>query len=324
MRRRGSLKKNGARKSDVSDATIKKRIADNGDEPFSFLHGQLFCKACKENVASSAANFKSHCNTTKHMTAKIKQIRSNKNTSKIVEHLARYYAQNASNETRVEGMERVSLPVQAFRAETLEQWVGAGLAVNKLNTFRAYLEKHAGMTLTNSNHLMSTYMPALYRKELETLQLEVADQYVGVYSDGTTRCGEAFAVVVRWMDESMVIKTRCVSVRFSAGTLDAEEIAGELITVVAQHLRLPLCNVFAWMTDAANANSKAYSAVLRAAAPYSEKELCMAHTLSHVGEAAEAPYIDQFLAYYTLATAHSPNARYDIAVSSHRIYLGFC
>ena len=205
-------------------------------------------------------------------------------------------------------MERVAIKAQVFRAETLEQFMGSGIAVAKIGDLREYLETNSGLPLTDERHLMQTYMPPLCEKEMETLKAELKDQLIGVYHDGTTRAGEAFAICFRFCDANMQIKLRVVRVHFLKSTLNANEIGGELITTIAG-MGVPLVDVLAFMNDAASVNSKAFRVCLTAACRAATINMCMGHTLNHVGEAMLTPYIDEFKTLYTCATSTSANAR---------------
>ena len=64
---------------------------------------------------------------------------------------------------------------------------------------REVVENHAGKPLAHPNHLVKTYMGPLTAKKATELRAEVAGQYAGTYHGGTTREGEVFAIVLRWM-----------------------------------------------------------------------------------------------------------------------------
>jgi hypothetical protein len=303
-----SRHQNGGRKTDVNKVTCLKRIEEFPGE-FSFVGGNIFCIGCKTNVASGSSNFKKHRATLKHQGNVTKRKNQDDETKNLRGTLDSYFKSNSTDDTGVLGMERVSEQVQTFRADTIESFIKAGIPVAKIDALRPFLEKYAAMPLTGSNHLMETYMPPLTVKEFNKLKEETKGEVFGCYHDGTTYNGEAFTVVLRWMDASMTIKTRCVTVSILKSSLDAAELSGELITAIAATMGLSLMDVLAWMNDAAAANMSAFSSVLLAASPASDQNTCMGHTLSHVGEAIDAPHVDKFLTHYNAATGKSPNSR---------------
>jgi len=165
------------------------------------------------------------------------------------------------------------------------------------------------MPLTGSNHLMNSFMTPLTFKEFEKLRRELKGQVCGCYHDGTTYEGEAFAVVLRWMDESMRICMRCITVSIVKSTLDHEELSGELITAIAVTMGLSLVGVLAWMNDAASANMSAFTTVLKAAAPASNQNACLGHTFDHVGDSLNTPTLDKAMVLYSAVSVTSTNSR---------------
>jgi hypothetical protein len=303
-----SKRKNGARKTDVNKVTVMKRVDEFPGE-FKYFSGNLFCIGCKNNVASGSTNFKNHRATKKHQANLVKHKEQHEETNNLRGTLNQYVKDNSTDSAGVSGMDRVPENVMTFRADTLESFLKAGIPIAKIDELRPYLEKHAALPLTHSNHMMSTYMPPLTVREFEKLKKEVKGEVFGCYHDGTTYNGEAFSVVLRWMDASMTIKIRCVTVSILKSSLDSAELSGELITVIAATMGLSLMDVVAWMNDAAPTNMAAFNTVLSSASPASDQNTCVAHTLSHVGDALKTPLSDKFLGHYNIATAKSPNAR---------------
>jgi hypothetical protein len=306
---RGSSKhENGGRKTDVTSKTAQTRVTAFPGE-FKMDGGNIWCLMCKCRVASGASNFAKHRGTAKHQGKMKVCEKRDVNTEELRSTISDYLSTNSTPELGVKGMERVPLNVQTFRADVVESFLKAGVPIAKVDELRGLLEKYSGMPLTHSNNLMSTYMPPLTIKELKKLKEEIKGEVVGCYHDGTTHQGEAFSIVLRWMDATMTIRIRCVSVTILSSSLDASEISGELITAIASKMGLRLIDVLAWMNDAASPNLKAFSAVLSSASPASDQDMCMGHTLSHVGEALVAPHKDKAAKHYIQATSKSPNAR---------------
>ena len=88
------------------------------------------------------------------------------------------------------------------------------------------------------------------------------------------------------------------------------DIAGELISAIAQDIQVPLRDVLAFMNDAASAKLHAFKTVLSAVAPNSESNTCIGHTFSYAGNAIYAPVLNKAMEYYTAITKNSTNARF--------------
>ena len=58
---------------------------------------------------------------------------------------------------------------------------------------------------------------------------ELADKYVSVTFDGTTRLGEAMAVVVRFVSSDWTLEQRLMKLQMLAKSMKGEEVARELI-----------------------------------------------------------------------------------------------
>ena len=69
------------------------------------------------------------------------------------------------------------------------------------------------MTLEKHGDLVRTYLQPLIEKERKELRSEFKGQLVGIYHDGTTHCGEAFANVWRAITEDFdfILRSVCVS-----------------------------------------------------------------------------------------------------------------
>lgn len=304
---------NGGRKTDVSRPTVLKRVEQYTDQGICEKpKGSLWCNPCKCPVGSGAIQTKAHVDTMKHRNNKIAFHASGDDQSRLRAGIVQFIAKNSTEEMRVVGMERVSVSLATFRARTLEAFIACGTPVAKIDRLRPFLEDISDQSLAHSNHLMISYMPILVEKEKETLLVEFGDvesTLFGVYHDGTTYGGEAFCVVVRWVDKHMSIHLRCVAVDILKKTLTGEQICSQLCDVLARKLGIPLSNVLAWMNDAASANSCAFSKGLKTFAAHSDQLFCLGHTLNNAAEKAAQPVLDEFLLSYNAAVSKSATAR---------------
>ena len=83
------------------------------------------------------------------------------------------------------------------------------MPLSKLECFRELLEENA-LRVTDRRH-MSDLIPFILQEEQTRIKNEIEGKCVSVIFDGTTRLGEALAVVLRFVDEEKwVIQQRLV------------------------------------------------------------------------------------------------------------------
>ena len=80
--------------------------------------------------------------------------------------------------------------------------------------------------------------------------------------------------------------------------MSADQISAELIDAIAMHMRMPVADVLAWMTDCVAANLASYRDSLAGPFPYSDHNGCLPHTGAHVGEHMEVPHVEEFMNMY--------------------------
>ena len=126
--------------------------------------------------------------------------------------LARY-GKLSPGDVGVKGIENVPMSVQVRRFEVLESFLAAGIPVAKVNVkkLRAVLEQGSSK-LTESSKLVENYLEPILAKEFAAIKEEVGDNVIGVYTDATTQLGEAFAILIRWVDEHIKVQTRLIEV----------------------------------------------------------------------------------------------------------------
>ena len=84
----------------------------------------------------------------------------------------------------------------------------AAVPLTKLDYFRELLEESA-YRLSDRRH-MSDLVPLVVSQEQADIKSEVSGRQVSVVFDGTTRLGEAMAIVVRYIDDSFTIQQRLI------------------------------------------------------------------------------------------------------------------
>jgi len=128
---------------------------------------------------------------------------------------------------------------------------------------------------------------------------------VGVYHDGTTHEGEAFAIINRWADEDLNTRLRALVVRFLDGSVDNKQIASLILQAESESGHVALSDILAIMIDSVSANLTACIETFSATLPYADDEQCLPHTNNNAGECFHTPILDLFMGAYNQATAKS-------------------
>ena len=109
--------------------------------------------------------------------------------------------------------------MRVFRFELTESFLSAGIPLSKIDDLRPFLEKH-GHRQTVSGHL-SEFIPSILEKEKVKGELQNVEE-VSIIFDGTTRLGEALAVVIRFLQENFKPTQRLLRLQVAAKALKAE------------------------------------------------------------------------------------------------------
>ena len=104
-------------------------------------------------------------------------------------------------------------------------------SLQKMDVFRELLEE-SGYCLTSVPN-MRQLIPFVRQEEEETIKGEISGSNISVIFDGTTRLGEALAIVVRFVTADWDIKQRLVRLQLISKSLKGDELAREIITVLA-------------------------------------------------------------------------------------------
>lgn len=189
-----------------------------------------------------------------------------------------------------------------YRAKVVENFLQAGIPLVKIDSLRDLLEENS-LRLTHSSHL-ADYIPPLLKKEKVSIRQEVENTAVSVTFDGTTRLGEALAVVIRYLS-GWTIKQKLVRVSMLAKSLSGEEVAREVLSVLSTELSIPSHNLLAIMRDRASVNNVAVR-TLSIMYPMASLDIgCFSHTLCHVGEKFKVPTLDKFMKHWEQMFKHS-------------------
>ena len=118
--------------------------------------------------------------------------------------------------------------MQVYRVKVVTAFLRAAVPLSKLEYFRELLEEGA-YRLSDCRHMLDL-VPFVLKQEQARIKDEIAGKHVAIIFDGTTRLGEALAIVVRFIGEGFEIEQRLIRLQLLAKSLTGEEIARELIT----------------------------------------------------------------------------------------------
>ena len=129
---------------------------------------------------------------------------------------------------------------------------------------------------------MSDLTPFIHQQEVTKIKNEIAGRKVSVIFDGTTRLGEAMAIVLRFIDDEWNIQHRLIRLQLLENSLTGEEITSELISVLQLNYSIGI--------KALTTVNNVAIATVKVLYPG-----CFSHTTDHVGEHYFTTMLDEFI-----------------------------
>jgi len=105
--------------------------------------------------------------------------------------------QNSSQELHSRG-ETLPEEQHIFHVKVVRVFLRSAVPLSKLKFFRGLLEEN-GRCLSDRRQ-MADIVPFVFSQEQNLIKQEISGKYLSVIFDGTTRLGEAMAIVVRYVD----------------------------------------------------------------------------------------------------------------------------
>ena len=301
---RGKRKCKSTNSSASSSATVtirpQQRVSEFKDESLVVSNGKLFCNACREELNLKKSSVKNHISSVKHKNGKVQLQAKAKRERDIADALQKH-----NGEQHLRG-ETLPIDQQVYRVKVVSCFLRAAVPLNKMQHFRNLLEENA-YRLTD-RHYMSDLIPFILQQEQHCIQNEISGKDVSVIFDGTTRLGEALAIVLRYISPEWTIEQRLVRMQLLSQSLKGEEVAREIIHVLATDYSIGSKHLLAAMRDRASVNNAAMRTV---AVLYPEMiDIgCFSHTIDHVGEHFKTPHLHEFGLYWVSLFSHSPKTR---------------
>ena len=212
----------GTTATEPKGVTPAQRVREFADEALTVSSGRLFCSACREELSLKSSSIKSHVMSAKHQSKKKRRQSTEGRERDIALALTQY-----NEEVHTKG-ETLPEQMQVYRVKVVTAFLRAAVPLSKLEYFRELLEEGA-YRLSDCRHMLDL-VPFVLKQEQARIKDEIAGKHVAIIFDGTTRLGEALAIVVRFIGEGFEIEQRLIRLQLLAKSLTGEEIARELIT----------------------------------------------------------------------------------------------
>ena len=187
--------------------------------------------------------------------------------------------------------------------KVVSEFLKAGIPLVKIDKLRDLLESD-GYSLASSTHLRQL-IPFILNEEIDSLREQLSGKCLSIIFDGTTHVAEAFVVVVRYLDSEWVILQKVAQLLLLSKSLCGEEVARLLVDVLSTKLGVPTSNIVAAMRDRASVNS----VEMRTVCVLYNRVFdvgCLSHTLDHVGEKMNTPFVDDFIKSWIGMFSRSP------------------
>eukprot|EP00117_Sycon_ciliatum_P005069 scpid76960/ scgid9165/ len=210
------------------------RIAEFPGEYLSVSAGKLYCTACNLTISIKHSIVKAHVNSQRHVQGKESKKRAKLHQQAITISWKKFSSESTSDLAGSGQSHMLAVSEDAVVSDfnlfggptsyVVEAFLKAGIPLSKVDYLRPLLESGYGR-LTYSTH-MAQLIPFLHCKEEDELKKEISGApYVAVIFDGTSRLGEALAVVLRYVDADFKIHQRLVRFHVLAKSLAGLELS---------------------------------------------------------------------------------------------------
>lgn len=277
-----------------------KRVKEYPGEYLSDSNDKLFCNACREEIGLKSSVVRNHIQSNKHKNGKERLA-----SKEVAERDIARAIQAASEQLHPRG-ETLPEEQQVYRAKVVRVFLRSATPLNKLVHFRGLLEENA-LRLSDRRQ-MSDIVPFVATQEQDLIKQEITGKHLSIAFDGTTRMGEAMAIVVRYVDSTWVVQQRLIRLKLLQKSMTGEEIAQVLIDTLSREYSVPPDKVLSCTRDRASSNNVAVR-FLRIVFTQLIDIGCFSHTLDLVGDKMSVPHLSDFMISWLSLFSHSPAAR---------------
>ena len=164
------------------------------------------------------------------------------------------------------------------------------------------------MRLTDRSHLMNL-LPFVANEEHARVKNAVSGENVSLTFDGTTRAGEALAIILRHVTSDFCIKQYLVKLQMLVKSMTGEELARELISCLSVSYGVKPESLLASMHDRASTNDVAMRTV-KIVYPSVVDIGCYSHTIDLAGNHFKTEILSSFISLWVSLFSHSPKAKF--------------
>ncbi len=275
-------------------------VAEYPGEHLVVEKGVIFCRACRTEVSQKASSLKRHVQSQRHLSGKKRLAEETKHQQSIVRSMSRF-----NLEVHPHG-ETLPEKEQVFRVEVVETFLKAGVALQKVGTFRPLLEKY-GTRLADRTTL-GRLIPMILAREKDAVKEALSGSDVSVIFDGSTRLGEALVIIIRYVDNDWKVRQVLARLKVLSRSLTGDQLAGELIEAISTCLQIGRPNLLAAMRDGASVNSAGIR-VVKAVYPCLLDVTCFSHTIDRVGTHFDLPVLERFMQWWVQLFSRSAAAK---------------
>ena len=257
------------------------RVNEFKDQCLTTVSENLRCDTCRETLSKKKSSVKTHVSSIKHIKA-LENIKKSKSKDQNIKDLLAKTSGGAKGSTLPEDM-------RLYRYELVKALLKAGIPLLKVDSLRPFLEKYSHR-LTSQNHL-AEFIPMIRQKEIDFVKSGIAaNSAFPVIFDGSTRLGEALAIIVRFIDKDWNIQQRLLKLEILAKSMNAEELAQRLIQCLAVEYGTQPNHLLVAMRDGASVNEAGLCQVMFFF-PNILNVICFSHTINNVGKHFEFRHI---------------------------------
>ena len=182
------------------------------------------------------------------------------------------------------------------------------------NRHPRYLLEKNGYRLTGSSNL-GQYISLIFKRETERVKRELSlpgsadgTRDVSVIFDGSTRQGEAIAIIFRFINDNWMISQRLVRIDICSKSVNSEQLARVLNECLSVEYGIRANSLLAAMRDGASVNEAALNRIAFIF-PNVLIVVCFSHTLDNVGNHLAIPTLLQFGNLWIRLFSHSDQAK---------------
>lgn len=302
---RGRRPKMGARVTKEPKVDPAKRVMQFPDHSLRVSNHKLYCDCCSTELSMRKISVSQHIKGKFHLEKYELWVKKLQHQEATINLLAR--ERNANQEDRG-GCVRPE--VQEFRYATVRTFMGLGIPLTKIDKGMGALLSRTGFTLGGASDLASQYVTLVRNAEIDLVREELNGQWVTIIFDGTTRVGEALAVVARFCTADFRITYRLLALKTAEKHMTGAEMSGLLLRLLVQRVGpTAFDQVIAIARDSCATNGVAVRSLKLSAMPAIQDVMCFSHTLHNCAKHMNLKSLEAWLTLWLTLMSHSHTAK---------------